>query len=283
MSSPPGSSNNLPSSAFDGGSQADDMRIPSSVPPAHHSSPPFSSMGGNFAGSSRFGEDEIGSGPTGATPAFPSSSRFADPAGRSSQPQAGSSEYFEREEDALEQDDLPLEGVRRRNLNTIKRVDDVTGEKVREAFEQFLEEFSVETHDDEQTQTVKAYRSQIEFMKVYDLNTIYIDYQHLLTRENGALAMAISEQYYRFLPFLQKGLKRVIRKHAPQLLLTSDSVSNNSENIDTQNSSAADPFTQESQSAGGSGFRGGNASSGFATGGSTVSSPEQTERIFQIS
>ena len=259
------------------------MRIPSSVPPAHHSSPPFSSMGGNFAGSSRFGEDEIGSGPTGATPAFPSSSRFADPAGRSSQPQAGSSEYFEREEDALEQDDLPLEGVRRRNLNTIKRVDDVTGEKVREAFEQFLEEFSVETHDDEQTQTVKAYRSQIEFMKVYDLNTIYIDYQHLLTRENGALAMAISEQYYRFLPFLQKGLKRVIRKHAPQLLLTSDSVSNNSENIDTQNSSAADPFTQESQSAGGSGFRGGNASSGFATGGSTVSSPEQTERIFQIS
>ncbi|CAI5150749.1 BEM_HP_G0079320.mRNA.1.CDS.1 [Saccharomyces cerevisiae] len=61
-------------------------------------------------------------------------------------------------------------------------------------------------------------------MKIYDLNTIYIDYQHLSMRENGALAMAISEQYYRFLPFLQKGLRRVVRKYAPELLNTSDSL-----------------------------------------------------------
>ncbi|SCU88420.1 LANO_0D02058g1_1 [Lachancea nothofagi CBS 11611] len=284
MSSPPQNTDTLPSSAFDDGlhdSLGNRMNIPSSVPPAHHSSPPFSSMSENYAG-------EPGSGPAGATPVFPSSSRSMGAPNRSSQMQMDSSEHFERErgdEAEFEENNLPLDGVRTRNLNTIKKVDDVTGEKVREAFEFFLEDFTVESDDDTQEpHTVKAYRSQIQFMKIYDLNTIYIDYQHLSTRENGALAMAIAEQYYRFLPFLQKGLKRVIRKYAPQLLLTSDSVnSQTTENLDTQTNVDPDSLAQDSQSTGVTGGRVGNSSSGFATGASTVRSPEQTERVFQIS
>ncbi|CAR24694.1 MCM DNA helicase complex subunit MCM6 [Lachancea thermotolerans CBS 6340] len=284
MSSPPRNSGANLSSTFNDDSPAGNPNIPSSAPPTHHSSPPYSSMSGNYAGSAHFGEDEIGSGPSGATPAFPSSSRSIGGPDRSSQPQMGSSQHFEREEGDVEQEELPLDGVRRRNLNTIKKVDDVTGEKVREAFEHFLEDFTIESQDDgQEPQAVKAYRSQIEFMRVYDLNTIYIDYQHLSTRENGALAMAISEQYYRFLPFLQKGLKRVIRRHAPQLLFTADSVSQNPGGLDTQNTSNADSYTQESQGTGESVPRGGNPSSGFATGASTAGSPEQTERVFQIS
>ena len=56
-------------------------------------------------------------------------------------------------------------------------------------------------------------------MKTYEYSTLYVDYQHLLLRENGVLA-AILEQYYRFSPFLLKGLHGV-EKYAPSLLHTS--------------------------------------------------------------
>ncbi|SCU97828.1 LAMI_0F11606g1_1 [Lachancea mirantina] len=247
------------------------------------SSPRFSSMGTGFAGSSQVGEDFEGSGSNFAAPVFPSSSAPMQNAGHSSQDnrrQLGSSEPFERD-NAFEESDLPLEGIRRRNLNAIKKVDDVTGEKVREAFEQFLEDFTVVSEEEPQGNYI--YRAQIEFMKIYDLSTIYVDYQHLATRENGALAIAISEQYYRFLPFLLKGLRRFVRKFAPQLLLTSDSVlSQSPESLDTQAGDAI-PDTQQTEASAVTGSGIGNASSGLATGGSTTSSPEQSERVFQIS
>ncbi|GME98777.1 unnamed protein product [[Candida] boidinii] len=55
-------------------------------------------------------------------------------------------------------------------------------------------------------------------MSHYDLSTIYVDYEHLLTRENGILAGAITEQYYRFIPYLLKGLRSVIKRFQPGLL-----------------------------------------------------------------
>lgn len=168
-----------------------------------------------------------------------------------------------------------MQGLRRRAVNRVKKVDDVTGEKVREAFEQFLEDFSVV--DPEINEPHKVYRAQIEFMKMYDLNTIYIDYQHLATRENGALAMAISEQYYRFLPFLIGGLKRVVKKYAPELLITSDSINRPSEEGQDTNDTTL-PLSSNVDS---------NTDSRMATrsGGATSvsSSPEQTERLLQIS
>ena len=48
-------------------------------------------------------------------------------------------------------------------------------------------------------------------MKTYEYSTLYVDYQHLLLRENGVLATAILEQYYRFSPFLLKGLHRLLK------------------------------------------------------------------------
>ncbi|CEP62920.1 MCM DNA helicase complex subunit MCM6 LALA0_S06e06964g [Lachancea lanzarotensis] len=289
MSSPPGGQNDLPSSTFGDENNRvfqdshDGLNIPSSVPPAHQSSPPFSSIEGAY------GDDTGSGGHSGATPVFPSSS-MGNINRQAQQNQAYSSESFAREQNdnggEFEDVNLPLGGVRTRNLNTIKKVDDVTGEKVREAFEYFLEDFTFEpSEDNDQQGPVKAYRSQIQFMKIYDLSTIYIDYQHLSTRENGVLAAAIAEQYYRFLPFLQRGLRRVIRKYAPELLLTSDSVVNsqNSENLNTQTDTGFNSLSQGSQATGVTGAGTGNPSSGFATGGSTTSSPEQTERVFQIS
>ena len=116
------------------------------------------------------------------------------------------------------QNNVPLASARRKQI-AVPKVVDVTGEKVRESFEQFIETFVDEENDnrDDQWQG-KVYLAQIEAMKTYEYSTLYIDYQHLLGRENGVLASAILEQYYRFMPFLLKGLRRLLKKYAPALL-----------------------------------------------------------------
>lgn len=155
----------------------------------------------------------------------------------------------------------------------------MTGEKVREAFEQFLEDFSVEF--EETGESDKVYLAQIEFMKIYDLNTIYIDYQHLLMRENGALAMAISEQYYRFLPFLLKGLRRIIRKYAPDLLTTGDTPAQFTQEVGEELRDSMG--NSQNANSGGLSSGLGNNETGTATVSESNGSPEQTERVFQIS
>lgn len=118
------------------------------------------------------------------------------------------------------QNNAPLASARRKQI-AVPKVVDVTGEKVRESFEQFIETFVDDENDnrDDQWQG-KIYLAQIEAMKTYEYSTLYIDYQHLLGRENGVLASAILEQYYRFMPFLLKGLRRLLKKYAPALLHT---------------------------------------------------------------
>ncbi|AJR79408.1 Mcm6p [Saccharomyces cerevisiae YJM1573] len=257
---------------------------PSSNRPSN-SSPPPSSIGAGFGSSSGL-DSQIGS-----RLHFPSSSQ---PHVSNSQtgPFVNDSTQFSSQRlqtDGSATNDMegnePARSFKSRALNHVKKVDDVTGEKVREAFEQFLEDFSVQSTDTGEVE--KVYRAQIEFMKIYDLNTIYIDYQHLSMRENGALAMAISEQYYRFLPFLQKGLRRVVRKYAPELLNTSDSLKR-SEGDEGQ----ADEDEQQDDDMNGSSLprdsgssaAPGNGTSAMATRSITTStSPEQTERVFQIS
>lgn len=102
----------------------------------------------------------------------------------------------------------------------VPKVVDVTGEKVRESFELFIEEYvDPELAGDEWHGRI--YLAQIESMRVYEHSTLYVDYQHLVGRENGVLAQAVLEQYYRFSPFLLKGLRRLLVKHAPALLYMS--------------------------------------------------------------
>lgn len=114
--------------------------------------------------------------------------------------------------------------VRRTDI-TVDKVIDLTGEKVRESFESFIEEFidpenSHDYNDDDQWDG-RIYLAQIEAMKTYEYCTLYVDYQHLVGRENGVLASAILEQYYRFNPFLLKGLRNLLKKYAPSLLYMS--------------------------------------------------------------
>ncbi|KAH3660535.1 hypothetical protein OGAPHI_007121 [Ogataea philodendri] len=117
---------------------------------------------------------------------------------------------------------------RRRDLSSIPKVSDLTAEKVKEAFEQFLTEYTDPNSVDSEFQG-KSYIAQIAAMAHYDLSTIYVDYQHLLTVENGILASAITEQYYRFLPYLVNGLRAVIKKHQPALLRRSTKIAEDEE------------------------------------------------------
>lgn len=126
---------------------------------------------------------------------------------------------------------------RRRQIN-VPKVIDVTGEKVRESFELFIEEFvDNETINDQWDG--KAYLAQIEAMKNHDYSTLYVNYQHLVERENGVLASAILEQYYRFYPFLIHGLTRLIKKYAPTLLTTNLLKNNDNDDNSSQNSSGS--------------------------------------------
>lgn len=140
------------------------------------------------------------------------------PAGPSSEGLA-SSQY--REPAAL--DVPPEEEVRRRRVqdnSTVPKVVDATGEKVRELFEEFIETHvdGAEQDFDEDGYDGRPYIRQIKGMRTYGINHMYVDFQHMNETEDGILAQAISEQYYRFLPFLVRGLTNVIRKYEPTIL-----------------------------------------------------------------
>lgn len=250
------------------------MSAPSS--PFHNgnnSSQPLSSEGA--FGSSQFDDNSVGN----RTPQFPSSSRGANfmMSNLSSNANMRSGTDSESQRQLVEnesQDVAPLTGIRQKNLNAIKKVDDKTGETVREAFEQFLEEFS--SFNDETGELEKVYRVQIEYMRWYELSTIYVDYKHLAKVEEGALALAILQQYYRFLPYLLTGLRNVVKKYAPGLLLTSDSVlpSQQSQNDSQQRSSQNVPSSfPDSQ----------GATVGSTAASTTAANPDQVERVLQIS
>jgi len=53
-------------------------------------------------------------------------------------------------------------------------------------------------------------------MRVFQLSTFYVNYDHLSSYQTGALANAVNQSYYRFLPFLTNALHNMIAKYEPQ-------------------------------------------------------------------
>ncbi|KAH0536032.1 MCM DNA helicase complex subunit mcm6 [Glutinoglossum americanum] len=106
--------------------------------------------------------------------------------------------------------------------HVVPRVVDAVGEKVQESFEQFLETFIEEPGSSNvpvgssAPTTDKYYIAQIHGLRIYTLSTLYVDYDHLASVQDGVLAGAVVEQYYRFLPFLTRGLHNLIAKHEPR-------------------------------------------------------------------
>lgn len=64
--------------------------------------------------------------------------------------------------------------------------------------------------------TDKYYIAQIHGLRLYSLSTLYVDFTHLLKYEQGVMAGAIADQYYRFLPFITRALNNLISKYEPR-------------------------------------------------------------------
>ncbi|KAI9705594.1 MAG: MCM DNA helicase complex subunit mcm6 [Candelina mexicana] len=103
----------------------------------------------------------------------------------------------------------------------VPRVVDLVGETVQQSFEAFLEKFVEEPNPSgappsSAVTSDKYYIAQIHGLRVYNLSTLYVDYQHLSGERDGALADAIVGEYYRFLPFMTRALHNLIAKYEPR-------------------------------------------------------------------
>ncbi|KAI2619188.1 MCM-domain-containing protein [Hypoxylon sp. NC1633] len=124
------------------------------------------------------------------------------------------------EADGFADDQIPSR-ARRRDAASVPRVEDRIGVTVQEHFENFIEEFiddpvSSGAPTSSAVTTDKFYVAQIHGMRIYQLSTFYVNYNHVASYQNGGLANAINTQYYRFLPFLTNALHNMIAKHEPQ-------------------------------------------------------------------
>lgn len=70
-----------------------------------------------------------------------------------------------------------------------------------------------------QTQRTHFYIDQVRGLAEFKLTTLYVDYQHLIASHH-VLAKAITDQYYRFLPFLRTALQNLVKKYCPNYLYT---------------------------------------------------------------
>ncbi|KAI4095828.1 MAG: hypothetical protein LQ344_001382 [Seirophora lacunosa] len=156
----------------------------------------------------------------------------------------------------------------------VPKVADQVGEKVAEEFEIFMENYvedislsgaaaappssaaAAATSD-------KYYIAQIHGLRIYNLSTLYLDFQHLMSLPNNTLANAIANDYYRYLPFLTRALHNLIAKHEPRYF-----------------KEHRQPASASSQA--GSSVTGGNATSQAESmmGGKTTN--QQTDKLFTL-
>ena len=61
------------------------------------------------------------------------------------------------------------------------------------------------------------YIDQIHTMREYQLTTLYVDYGHILSKDD-VLADAIQKQYYRFLPYLRRAVYNLVAEYEPTYL-----------------------------------------------------------------
>ncbi|KAH6632775.1 MCM2/3/5 family-domain-containing protein [Chaetomium tenue] len=117
-------------------------------------------------------------------------------------------------------DQVPVR-ARPTDPTNIPRVEDKIGLIIQESFEAFIEGYIGTPSSSAQptssaVTTDRYYIAQIHGLRTYQLSTFYVDYRHLESWHNGALATGIMESYYRFLPFLTAALHNMIAKYEPQ-------------------------------------------------------------------
>ncbi|KAI6152370.1 MCM2/3/5 family-domain-containing protein [Pisolithus tinctorius] len=109
----------------------------------------------------------------------------------------------------------------------VTMVRDAVGESVCESFETFLKTFTEDValpstpgSDGglpEFTDGELIYIQQIHTMREYEISTLYVDYSHILQKDD-VLADAIKKQYYRFLPYLRRAVHNLVAEYEPEYL-----------------------------------------------------------------
>ncbi|KAH9482511.1 DNA replication licensing factor mcm6 [Psilocybe cubensis] len=135
-----------------------------------------------------------------------------------------------RIDEAEEDNEEGAQGRRRkrpRQMNgDVPMVKDAVGESLAESFETFLKTFTEEISlaatpgsdgagIDAQGELI--YIEQIHTMREYELTTLYVDFGHILQRDD-VLADAIQRQYYRFLPYIRRALLNLVTEYEPEYL-----------------------------------------------------------------
>ena len=83
------------------------------------------------------------------------------------------------------------------------------------------------------------YIEQIHTMRELELTTLYVDYGHLLQKDE-VLADAIQRQYYRFLPYLRRAIQNIVGEIEPEYLkLNAISAATDSANLQSREFSVA--------------------------------------------
>ena len=149
-----------------------------------------------------------------------SSSRPRAPPSASEGPQSDIDGYLDEEQLLVQQ------ALKRQRLagarNDVPRVVDAIGETIARRFEDFLESWveepstSAPLSSAQTASTDKYYIEQIHGLAKYNLSTLYVDFQHLLNYEQGVMAGAIADQYYRYQPYMVRALHSLISKYEPR-------------------------------------------------------------------
>ncbi|KAH0846521.1 hypothetical protein AYO21_10127 [Fonsecaea monophora] len=160
----------------------------------------------------------------GATPSSPRRAQNGIPSSSRPQPLLSESNGIPSEADVFPDDEV-VGAARGRPRNPLDRnvsqVTDKAGEKVQQAFEDFLESHVEEPSasgapPSSELRTDKYYINQIHGLREFQLSTLYVDFRHLLSYKEGPiLADAIANQFYRFHPFLLRGLHNLLAKYEP--------------------------------------------------------------------
>ncbi|KAI9257684.1 MCM2/3/5 family-domain-containing protein [Sporodiniella umbellata] len=108
----------------------------------------------------------------------------------------------------------------------IQKFVDETGLIVMKSFETFLKNYKDEQSSYVSTSTSNwlgfPYMVQLENFEITAIDTILVDYAHIEATD-ATLAIAISDQYYRFLPFLRRAVHNVVAEYFPKCLQANQS------------------------------------------------------------
>lgn len=166
-----------------------------------------------FARATMDSQSSVGPGsdaPSGATPGA-----MDVDSGSYSQDMQGSTAARAAEAATSEPTSARVKPLTMQSLDEIPVVTDGTGERVRESFRAFLETFHGD--DGERKTQHPTYIEQLFAMRDFGRLTLYVDFRHIL-RHDEVLADAISDQYYRFLPFLRRALIDLVNAYIPGYL-----------------------------------------------------------------